>query len=370
MVFAVYGGVNFYIALRSFQWLNHFIPSINVIIYIGIYTFIAISIFLSFLPLPRVIKNVLRRISAYWMGIFIYLPVFLLLADIIVLLGGITKLIPDPVPQYVHFYKVLVAVVLTVGTICYGVYNATRFKHVSYEIKLREEFLGCLKIILISDSHIGSVNNFENSLERIVREINKLNPDIVCIAGDVFTDDFTAMRNPDKAISLFRSIKAPHGVFACLGNHDGGHTFEQMMDFLEDSNITLLNDECVIIDDRLALFGRLDLHPIWGFGGLCRQDISEKIASVSAYMPVVVMEHDPARIDEYGSEVDLILAGHVHKGQIFPISLLTRAMFTVDYGHYQKDADSPHVIVTSGISTWGPPLRIGTGNEIVRISLL
>jgi len=370
MVIAVYGGVNFYIALRLFQWLNFLIPNINVLVYIGVYIFIAISIFLSFLPLPRVIKNVLRRISAYWMGVFIYLPVFLLLADIVVLLGGITKLIHGSIPQHVHFYKGLVAIVLTAGTICYGVYKATRIKHVSYEIKLVEASLDCMRVILISDSHIGSINSFENSLERIVREINKLNPDIVCIAGDIFTDDIEAMRSPEKAISLLKSIKAPHGVFACLGNHDGGHTFEQMTKFLKDSNITLLNDECVIIDDRLALFGRLDLHPIWGFGGLCRQDISEKIASVGANMPVVVMEHDPARIDEYGSEVDLILAGHTHKGQIFPISLLTRAMFTVDYGHYQKNADSPHVIVTSGISTWGPPLRIGTGNEIVCINLL
>jgi len=296
--------------------------------------------------------------------------VFLLLADIIVLFGGITKLIPDPIPQYVHFYKGLVAIVLTGGTICYGAYNATRFKHVSYDIKLGKAPSGCMRMILISDSHIGSINNFENSLERIVPEINKLNPDIVCIAGDVFTDNFTAMRGPDKAISLFRSIKASYGVFACLGNHDGGDTFEQMMDFIKDSNITLLNDECVIIDDRLALFGRLDLHPIRGFGGLCRQDISEKIASVNANIPVVVMEHDPARIDEYGCEVDLILAGHVHRGQIIPVSLLTRAMFTADYGHYQKHADSPHVIVTSGISTWGPPLRVGTSNEIVSINLL
>jgi hypothetical protein len=86
-------------------------------------------------------------------------------------------------------------------------------------------------------------------------------------------------------------------------------------------------------------------------------------------MPVIVMEHNPAHIGEYGKEVDLILAGHTHKGQAFPGSLVTRAMYTVDYGYYQKDTDSPHVIVTSGAGTWGTPMRVGTNNEIVSIVL-
>ncbi|MEC0094094.1 hypothetical protein [Paenibacillus macquariensis] len=42
-------------------------------------------------------------------------------------------------------------------------------------------------------------------------------------------------------------------------------------------------------------------------------------------------------------------------------------MFTVDYGNYQQDIDSPQVIVTSGVGTWRPPLRIGTHSEIVQI---
>lgn len=86
-------------------------------------------------------------------------------------------------------------------------------------------------------------------------------------------------------------------------------------------------------------------------------------------MPIVVMEHTPANIEQYGSEIDLVLAGHTHKGQIVPFNLATKAIFTVDYGHYQKDADSPHVIVTSGVSTWSMPMRIGSNNEIVSILL-
>ena len=102
---------------------------------------------------------------------------------------------------------------------------------------------------------------------------------------------------------------------------------------------------------------------------MSRKKLTEVIALADKKLPVVVIYHNPENIDEYGSEVDLILAGHTHKGQIFPGSLFTRAIYDVDYGHYQKDGNSPHVVVTSGVGTWGMPMRVGTNCEIVSIKL-
>jgi len=93
------------------------------------------------------------------------------------------------------------------------------------------------------------------------------------------------------------------------------------------------------------------------------------LATRDPNMPLVVIDHTPSNIEQYGSEIDLVLAGHTHRGQIFPFNLMTKAIFTVDYGHYQKDTDSPHFIVTSGVGTWGMPMRVGTNNEIVSILL-
>ena len=369
IMLAIYGGGNYYIARRLYQWLNLIFLHVNVKIYTAIYIFVALSMIFGFLPLPSVVKSITNWIGAYWMGIFVYLLMFFFIADLVILLGSLAKIIPAPVPQNVRFCAGVIVILLTAVTIGYGIYNANQVKHVSYDIVLKENAVQSeLKIVLISDLHLGGVNS-EKNLVRVIQEINKMEPDIVCIAGDIFNDDFNAVRNPDEAINLFRSINAAHGVYACLGNHDGGRTLNRMIHFLEESNIKLLNDEYVIIDERLALFGRLDSSPIGGFGELRRQDISEAIASVGANMPVIVMEHNPAHIKEYGGEVDLILAAHTHRGQIFPGSLFTNAMFVVDYGYYQKDAGSPHVIVTSGAGTWGMPLRIGTSNEIVSITL-
>jgi len=373
ILLSILGGTNFYIARRIYQWLNIFLLNINTKIYIVIYIFIVLIMILgfmqAFLPFPLTIKKILNWISIHWMGIFLFLLMFFIIADFTLLLGSIVKIIPRPIPQIVRFYAGLLVLLLTTGFVSYGIYNAKQIKHVSYNIQLKKTSLDNLKIVLISDSHFGSINHLEKNLERVVQEINNLNPDIVCLTGDIFNDDYNAIRKPEKVISLLKSIDSTYGVYACLGNHDGGRTLNQMIDLLQKSNIKLLKDEYEIIDDRLVLIGRLDPRPIGGANGFVRSNIENILASVDANMPVIVMDHSPSNIGEYGKEIDLILTEHTHKGQIFPGNLITKAMFVVDYGHYQKDAESPHVIVTSGISTWGPPIRVGTYNEIVNITL-
>ena len=364
-----YGGTNFYIGRRIFQWLSLLFQNINGTIYAGIYLFIALSLIIGYLPLPSIIKGIMRWIGAHWMGIFVYLLILFFMSDLVILLGTIAKIIPTPMPQNIRFYAGLFAILLTIALVSYGIYNANQIKYASYDIQTKETtFSSDMKIVLIADLHLGAVYS-EKHLESIVQGINNLEPDIVLIAGDIFNDDFNALRNPDKAIDLLKSIRGTYGVYACLGNHDGGNTFNEMISFLEQSNIKLLNDEYLIIDERLVLFGRVDPSPIGGFGELKRKDVMEVIASLDTNMPIVVMDHTPSNIEQYGREVDLVVAGHTHRGQIFPFNLITNAVFTVDYGHYQNDNDGAHVIVTSGVSTWGMPMRVGTNNEIVSILL-
>lgn len=369
LIASLYGGVNFYIGRRIFKGLTFLFPHINGFIYTGIYVFIALSLIFGYLPLSSRIKGIFNYIGSYWIGIFVYLLILFLARDLILFICSRIKIIESPISQSIRFCTSLIVVLLTICLVGYGILNASKIKHVSYDIQLKESVLtGDIKIVLISDLHLGAINS-ENRLERIVNNINDLKPDLVCIAGDIFDSDYNAIQNTDKAIELLKGINAKYGVYACLGNHDAGGTFNEMLNFLEQSNIKLLNDEYVIIDERFVLVGRLDSSPIGDSGELKRKDITETIASLNTSLPIIVMDHNPSNIDQYGGEVDLILSGHTHNGQIFPTSLITKAMFTVSYGHYRKDADSPHVIVTSGISTWGMPLRIGSDNEIVSILL-
>lgn len=368
-VLSFYGGTNYYIGKRIFQGLSFLFPHINGTIYAVIYIPIVLSIIIGIMPLPSGIKGIMSWIGSHWMGIFVYLLMLFLLGDLVILLGRIVKVIPNPITQGIRFYEFLIVLLLTTGLVTYGMYNANQLKHTSYDIQLNEPSLGAnMKIVMISDLHLGAVSS-EKHLPNIIQEINNLKPDIVCIAGDIFNDDYYAIKNPEKAKELLKSITTTYGVYASLGNHDGGRTFKELIGFLEQSNVKLLNDEYVIIDERLVLLGRVDPLPIGGFGELKRKDTTEILASIDTNMPVVVMDHTPSKLEQYASEIDLLLAGHTHRGQIFPFNFITNAIFTIDYGHYQKDAHSPHVIVTSGVRTWGMPMRIGTNNEIVSILL-
>jgi predicted MPP superfamily phosphohydrolase len=374
-VLSFYGGTNFYIARRLFQWINlipriSLIPlQINIKAYVSVYIFVALSMFISFFPIPIIIKNIMNWIGSHWMGMFGYLLLLFLAADILILLGTIIQIIPHPMFDFIRFVTGSIVVITTIILIIQGKNHANQINYVSYNVQTKKSIsVDEMKIVLLSDLHLGT-GNTEKNLPKIVQGINNLKPDIVCITGDIFNDDYYSIRGPENAIVLFRSIESKYGVYACLGNHDGGKTFTKMLNFLEQSNITLLNDEYRIIDDRIVLIGRVDSRPIGGFDGLERKGIAEILVSFNSILPIVVMDHDPSNIRQYGNEVDLLLFGHTHGGQIFPGNLITKAIYVADYGHYQKDADSPHIVVTSGISTWGPPMRIGTNNEIVTIVL-
>jgi predicted MPP superfamily phosphohydrolase len=324
---------------------------------------LASAFFLARVPLfSSRLTKLLELIGSYWLGFFVYSLLLFAISDIVFLL---IKVIKTPPLKYalVQGWIVIVAVC---ALLIYGTYNANRIKYVSYHIQVEKETsLESLKIVTIGDLHLGQNN--ERNLAKIVRGINGLEPDIVCIVGDVFNDNYNVIENPSEAIGLFKSIISTYGVYACVGNHDVGSTFGDMMDFLEQSNIKVLNDEYVVIDNQFVLIGRIDSSPIGSQSGLQRGEFSEILGEIDESMPVIIMDHNPSNIDQYGSEVNLILCGHTHKGQIFPGNLITNAMYTVDYGYYRQDADSPQVVVTSGVGTWGAPLRIGTNSEIVSV---
>ena len=407
VMFLTYGCANTYIALRLYQWLKLLFPQMTPATFACIFALIAASVILGFLPIPSGIKRTISWISAYWMGIYVYSLIFCLAADCIVLLGSLFRIIPGPLPQSVLFFRGLAAFLLTAGVVSYGIFNANQIKIVNYDITLydktppyindsdsrqgvdisqtgdksdpqprrnTEPVQKTMKIVLISDLHLGAVNS-ERNLEKVVRRVNSLKPDIVCIAGDVFNGDINALKNPSKAMDLFLEIEAEYGVYASLGNHDGGKTYDEMVRFLSQSNIKLLNDDYEIIDGRLVLLGRIDPSPIGGFGDKRRSDIAGILSGTDTEsgfytdLPVVVMDHNPANTDQYGSDVDVVLSGHTHRGQVFPGSLITRAMFSVDYGYRHKTANSPHIVVTSGAGTWGTPMRVGSNSEVVSIKL-
>jgi len=368
----VIGGANYYLARRYYQCVRFLIPNIPMFLFLLIFLVLMMLMILGFvrslLPIPASMKHLLALISSYSMGVFVYLFLFMLLADIVLVICHLLKFFSMTAPV-VRFVSGLTVMVLTVITVVYGTYHAGQLKVVTYDVTVEDKALEKdWNIIMISDLHLGAVAS-EKRLENIIKEINNLNPDLVCIAGDFFDSDYKAIQNPQKAMEALKQLEAKYGIYVCLGNHDAGDTVLQMQQFLEQSNIQMLNDTYTIIENELVLVGRLDSSPIGGYVGQTRKNIDEVLTGIDTSLPIMVMDHNPANIGEYNEETDLIVSGHTHKGQIFPGSLITDAMYTVDHGYYRANEDSPQVIVTSGVGTWGLPIRVGTDSEIVQITL-
>jgi len=365
----VLSGLNFYLAHRLCRGLSLVLPWLRTGILFAVLTIFSLLTILGFLrsglSLAPLIKRILRWFFAMWLGLYLYLLLYTVLADILSLLP---RLLGMTVSAKVLTLRSILILTLSAVTVLYGGIHASRIQTVTYQIPLEHctREMAEMNIVLISDLHLGAVGS-ENRLEDIVRRINALEPDLLCIAGDFFDSDFFSIEDPGRARETLLRLQSTHGIYACLGNHDAGSTYPQMAAFLDSCGIRVLSDTYEIIGDQLILAGRPDRSPIGGFGGLTRQE--SLLLPEDMDLPVIVLDHNPAHGDSYGSKTDLILSGHTHKGQIFPGSLITGKMYTVDYGHYRYPS-GVQAVVTSGVGYWGMPLRIGSDCEIVQIKLV
>lgn len=360
-VLLVLGGSNYYIARKLCRFLRHFFPALpGAVAWVICLVSVAVLVLgfaRSLLQVSAPVKHALGVANACWMGVFIYLFLFFLLGDAVFLIARLFGA-KDAFPF------VAAALALALGVCCYGFFHAADVRQKDYHITVSggED----MTLVLISDVHLGAVGS-EKRLAEIVEKINALQPDLVCIAGDFFDSDYTAIADPEGAQALMKSIRATWGVWACLGNHDGGATAADMRAFLQRCGVRVLSDEYALVGDRLVLAGRLDGFPIGGYGGMTRQPLPEN--PYDPGLPVVVMDHNPAHVEEYGEDFDLILCGHTHRGQLFPGGVITNLLFTVDYGYYRASPTAPQIIVSSGAGTWGMPMRVGTDSEIVAIHI-
>ena len=364
---------NVYIGCRLYPCVHAVFPGVSVL-WFGILC--AVLAALAFLSVARShthlspsVKYALGAYGGVWMGAYVYLLLTLIAADIVLLLLSVLRIVPLPVTAGARCVSAIAAIVVSATIIIAGTIHADNYVHRSYEVQTEKITDGReWNAVLVSDLHIGAVRS-EKRLERLVNEINAEQPDIVLIAGDIFDNDFSAILEPDKCAETLRGINAKYGVFACLGNHDAGSTAGEMLEFLPRCNIKLLSESYEVIDGSLIIAGRPDASPIGGYGGIRRGSFDKAIEGADEKLSLIVLDHTPSHIGEYPDSVDLILCGHTHRGQIFPGSLFTKRLFTVDYGLYRENDSSPTVIVTSGAGAWGMPMRVGSDSEIVSISL-
>ena len=338
-------------------------------LYWAVFTLLTAAYFLGrggTLFYASVFNDWLIRIGAYWLAFYFYLLLLWGAVDFSMWIGRLAGLIPMNIDSNLPVlgWSIVLAVCLLVAC---GIWVANSPQLRRYTITIHKKApVHSIHIIMISDLHLGLFMG-QRRLENLVAAINRQNPDIILLPGDIL-DENIGIFVDDNMPELLRRLQPKFGMFGCLGSHEyiWGDS-EKTVQELSKANITLLRDQAVKIADSFYLAGRDDYYRE-KLTDSPRKPLEEILRDCDRALPVIMMDHQPVEV-ETGQEqgIDLYVAGHTHHGQLFPLNFITQAIFKLDWGYWHSGAF--HLIVSSGFGTWGPPVRIGTQSEWVSINV-
>jgi len=358
--FIVYTLINAFVFYRSRQALPP-LKKIRITFYF-IYFFLYAAFIIAMLGrnfLPLIIQKILYFLGTVWMGMVMYLFIFFLLTDIIYLIIRIFHRMLLTTKRRYCKIQVYSGYILILCIAIYGYYQFSRPQIVEQNIEIAKKAGGYkqLKIVGVSDLHLGvAIDN--KRLEQYVRLINDQHPDLIIIAGDMIDNNVLPLEK-EKMWETVNKLQAPLGAYYCMGNHDYMVGIESCMHFLRETNLHLLIDTAVVINNSIQLIGRDDKQQ-----NSNRKSLDELVKDTDASLPLILLDHEPFHLNEAEENgIDLQFSGHTHHGQIFPANLITDKIYELAYGYKQKG--KTHYYVSSGLGLWGPPLRIGTHSEVV-----
>ncbi|MBQ7470438.1 MAG: metallophosphoesterase [Pseudobutyrivibrio sp.] len=266
------------------------------------------------------------------------------------------------------YWQGLLAILSSVIFLGYGYYLCASVVEKDYYLTTAKE-IGNLKIAMLSDSHIGTTFDGEGFAKHL-KTIESQSPDILLIVGD-FVDDSSKKADLEIACKAIGEMELKYGAWYAYGNHDRGYynsrdfSAEDLENTLLKNGIHILEDESALIDDRFYLVGRADK----GYNP-DRLTMDELLQDVDTSKYIIVMDHEPADYDaEAQSAADLVLCGHTHGGQMFPLTKCGVWSGIDDSTYGLEEHNNTIFIVSSGISDWAIKFKTGTRSEYVVVNL-
>lgn len=205
-----------------------------------------------------------------------------------------------------------------------------------------------------SDVHLGSVSR--RHLERLVEKTNSLNPDLILITGDLMDPqgDLTS-----DSLTPLNKLTAP--TYFVTGNHERYVGLDKMASMLNVTPVIPLRNE-VIVFEGIQLVGIDDSDD--------RDQVPRYLATLKLNpdMFTILLYHQPEGFNVAAAAgVNLMLSGHTHSGQIWPLNWVVRSRFRYLKGLHR--IGDMNLYVSPGSGTWGPPMRLGSRNQITMIRL-
>lgn len=366
VIISIYGLANYYVYIRGLQAFRP--TGIVHSIYAAAFIFLAVS-FIASVFLERAdivtIGRPLSWIGSFWLAAFIYFLLITAAIDLFRLVNHFIPFFPTFItanPNCAAQITGIVEVLIVVGLVLFGFINAHIVRVRSLDITVTKEAgkRKTLNIVMASDIHLSSIIG-RSRIDHLVEKINSLSPDVVLLPGDILDGDLNPVIDQNLGESL-RRIKAPLGVYAVTGNHEFYGGIERACEYITEHGVKMLRDTMVFLDSSFYIVGREDREV------RKRKTLSELMENADKKFPVILMDHQPFHLEEAEANgIDLQLSGHTHHGQMWPNNYITDMVYELDYGYLVKG--STHIYVSSGVGTWGPPIRIAADPEIVNVRM-
>ena len=250
-----------------------------------------------------------------------------------------------------------------------GLYNARKGPSIireSVPINKLHKDMSNLTIAQISDLHVGPTIK-KGYVENVVNEVNKLNPDIIAITGDMVDGSVNYLA---KHVEPLKDLHANIGKFFVTGNHEYYSGVDQWLDKTDQLGFTNLVDSHEVItkgNGRISLGGVTDYRSKT-IKSSHKSDAKIAFHNAPKNIPKVLLAHQPWSIyNANDAGTDLQLSGHTHGGQFWPFVYPVR--WANPYTAGLHDHNGTWIYVNRGTGYWGPPLRLGVESEITMVTL-
>ena len=341
---------------------------IGIVIVLGWFGVLIVNALKSTTFISPSVYSAISTVLYSLMGFVFILFIFIVMRDIIwYMLFYLSKLLNidawyiDPQNLSVLNKANFLIVVLSILVCSYATYEGNKTPQIVKETIESDKLSRDLRIIQISDIHITR-STPDSKILRIVNEANMQNPDVIVLTGDIIDDKIDTI---GEKIKLLSGLSAPFGVYAIMGNHEFYNDVYAFKKEIENIGIKFLfNGGVHVANSNIYLSGLPDFSTMFERINLWR---SVKSSEKGDYR--VLLSHQPLIIDSLNKEMyDLVLSGHTHGGQIFPIHVLAKKSNFYLSGRH--NVNGIELIVSQGSGTWGPNMRLFAPSDIVVIDLL